>query len=123
MSSPRAAASVRSGRVFSLAIPLSEDGPQTGMVPGRVNPTHTMTMINEPAFGDPTQFSSSDDVVTMGLQAATHWDSLVHATYDGRLYNGIPTTSITAEQGATRAGIDKVKTLTSRGVLLDVART
>jgi kynurenine formamidase len=117
----RGAACVRAGRAFSLAIPLSEGGPQLGFVKGRVNPTRTMNMINEPSFGDPTMFGSSDDAVTMGLQAATHWDALVHATYDGRLYNGYPPSSIT-EAGASRAGIDKIRTLVSRGVLLDVAR-
>ena len=25
----------------------------------------------------------------MGVQAATHWDALSHASYGGRLYNGI----------------------------------
>lgn len=117
----RGAGAVKHGRAFSLALPLHEDGPQIGFVKGRVNPTRTTFMINEPAFGDPTMFSSSDDVVTMGLQAATHWDSLVHASYDGRLYNGYPTSSI-GEAGASKCGVDKIKTLISRGVLLDVAR-
>lgn len=117
----RAAACVRTGTTFSLAIPLSEDGPQIGFVKGRVNPTRTMVMINQPAFGDPKMFSSSDDVVTMALQAATHWDSLAHVTYDGRLYNDNNPASIT-EAGASRCGIDKIATLVSRGVLLDVAR-
>jgi kynurenine formamidase len=117
----RAAACVKTGKAFSLAIPLSEDGPQMGFVKGRVNPTRTMIMINESAFGDPEGFASSDDVVTMGLQAATHWDALVHATYDGRLYNGYPTSSID-ERGASKCGINTIATLVSRGVLLDVAR-
>ncbi|MBA2607310.1 MAG: cyclase family protein [Actinobacteria bacterium] len=117
----RAAACVKTGKAFSLAIPLSEDGPQLGFVKGRVNPSRSMIMINEPAFGDASMFSSSDDVVTMGLQAATHWDSLAHVTYDGRLYNGAHPSTID-EAGASRNGIDKVTTLVSRGVLLDVAR-
>jgi kynurenine formamidase len=117
----RAAACVKTGKVFPLAIPLSEDGPQLGFVRGRVNPTRTMNMINEPSFGDPTMFCSSDDAVTMGLQAATHWDALAHVSYDGRLYNGNSPATITAA-GASRCGIDKVGSLVSRGVLLDVAR-
>jgi kynurenine formamidase len=80
-----------------------------------------MVAINDAFTGDPTQFCTSDDVVTMGLQAATHWDSLAHVSYDNRLYNGFPATSITAH-GAARCGIDKIATLASRGVLLDVAR-
>jgi kynurenine formamidase len=118
----RGATAARRGRAFSLALPLHEDGPQIGFVKGRVNPQRTTFMVNEPAFGDPTMFSSSDDVVTMGLQAATHWDSLVHASYDGRLYNGYDPSTITEAGGASKAGIDKIKTIVSRGVLLDVAR-
>jgi kynurenine formamidase len=117
----RATACVRRGEAFSLAIPLSEAGPQVGMVPGRINPLRTMVAINHALLGDPDQFSSSDDVVVMSLQAATHWDSLAHVTYSGRMYNGFPP-SATTERGASRCGIDKYRTLVARGVLLDVAR-
>src|SRR3712207_914321 len=112
---------VRTGRRFSLAIPLNSRGPQTGLIPGRVNPLRTMVSINRPLTGDPTTMSSSDDVVFMALQAATHWDALAHVSYDGRMYNGFPTDSVDAH-GARRCGIDKVGPLVSRGVLLDVAR-
>lgn len=117
----RAAACARTGKRISLALPLSADGPQTGAIPGRVNPERTMIAINHPLTGDPSQFCMSDDVVTMGLQAATHWDALAHVSYNGRMYNGFPTSSIDAS-GARRCGIDKAGTLVSRGVLLDVAR-
>lgn len=80
-----------------------------------------MLAINFPMTGDPSQFCTSDDIVTMGLQAGTHWDSLAHVSYDNRLYNGHPADGITAA-GASKCGIDKVKHLVSRGVLLDVAR-
>lgn len=117
----RAASLVRSGRRISLAIPLSEEGPQTGAMPGRINPERTMTAVNDPV-GDPSQIRVSDDSVRMGLQAATHWDSLAHVSYEGRMYNGFPLESV-GESGATRCGIDKVRSLVGRGVLLDVART
>lgn len=117
----RAASCVRTGKTFSLALPLGADGPQTGAIPGRENPRHRMTAINQPLLGDPALFCMSDDAVEMGLQAATHWDSLAHVSYDGRIYNGHPISSID-ESGAARCGIDKVRSLVSRGVLLDVAR-
>jgi kynurenine formamidase len=66
--------------------------------------------------------ATSDDAVTMGLQAATHWDALTHVSHSGRIYNGRPADSITAHGGAAFCGIEKVTTLVSRGVLLDVAR-
>ncbi len=117
----RAAARVVSGRRFPLAIPLHERGPQIGNVPGRVNPLRTMTAVNEPAFRDPSLYCWSEDVVFMSLQAATHWDALAHVSYDGRIYNDHGA-SATSAAGASRCGIDKVRSLVSRGVLLDVAR-
>lgn len=112
---------MRDGRSLALGIPLSLDGPQTGAIPGRINPIRTMLSINAPMTGDPSQFCASDDIVTMGLQAGTHWDSLAHVSYDNRLYNGFRADTITAA-GAVRCGIDKIGCLVGRGVLLDVAR-
>jgi kynurenine formamidase len=112
-----AAACVRTGKAFSLGLPLSSDGPQTGGVPGRINPIHLMTMVNQ-AYG---HVAFSDDAVAMGLQCATHWDALTHASYDGRIYNDFGADTITAS-GAERCGIDKVTRLVTRGVLVDVAR-
>ncbi|RCG28070.1 cyclase family protein [Streptomyces diacarni] len=117
----RAAAGVRSGRRVPLALPLQQNGVQTGMIPGRVNPLHTMVALNLEMFG-PGTVATSDDVVTMGLQAATHWDGLGHVSHGGRIYNDRPAGSITAHGGATFSGIEKTRPLVSRGVLLDVAR-
>src|SRR2546423_1709003 len=89
-------------------------------VPGRVNPLRTMISLNTP-IDDPDGPCFSDDVVTMGLQAATHWDALAHASYGGSIWNGYPASSVTVDRGATRCGIDKVGPVVSRGVLLDVA--
>jgi kynurenine formamidase len=105
-----------------LAIRLDANGPQLGTIPGRINPLHSMVAINMSYLGDPDQACFSDDTVTMGLQACTHWDALAHVSYSGLLYNGFPATSTTAEAGATRCGIHRVKTVVSRAVLLDVAR-
>jgi kynurenine formamidase len=116
-----AARTVRSGRRIPLALPLQQDGVQTGMIPGRVNPLHMMVMLNYEMFG-PGTVATSDDAVTMGLQAATHWDALTHVSHSGRIYNGRPADSITAHGGAAFCGIEKVTALVSRGVLLDVAR-
>ena len=114
----RGAGCVRSGKTFSLALALDEEGPQTGAIPGRDNPSHTMVAVNM-AFTD--DFATSDDAVAMGLQAATHWDALAHVSYGGTLYTGFPASTVT-ERGAARCGIDKVGSIVGRGVLLDLAR-
>ncbi|NGN66695.1 cyclase family protein [Streptomyces sp. A7024] len=116
-----AAATIQSGRRVPLALPLKQDGVQTGTIPGRVNPLHTMTFINLEMFG-PDTVATSDDAVTLGLQAGTHWDALAHVSHSGTLYNGRPAASITPHTRAAHGGIDRVGPLVSRGVLLDIAR-
>jgi kynurenine formamidase len=101
---------------------MSTDGPQLGFVPGRINPTRE-TIAHFELYGDDDRgVRFNDDVVSMGVQAATHWDALGHASYDGRLYNGFPIESITAEGGASRLGADKLGAIVGRGVLLDLPR-
>ncbi|MCZ7526351.1 MAG: cyclase family protein [Acidimicrobiia bacterium] len=117
----RGAAAVRRGVSFSLSIPMDEDGPQIGAIPGRINPRHTMLGCNVPYTGDPSDFCASDDVVETGIQAATHWDALAHVGYDGFLYNGVPFDAVT-EAGASRLGIEHFGPLVTRGLLLDLAR-
>jgi kynurenine formamidase len=117
----RGVAAARQGRAFSLAIPFDEDGPQTGMIPGRDNPSRTMHAVNSPYTGDRSDFCTSDDALTMGVQAATHWDALAHVSYEGRLYNDTPA-DVIDDRGAHRLGIEAFGPVVSRGVLVDVAR-
>ena len=120
-----AASTIRSGRRVPMAIDLSPNGPQIGSIPGRVNPLRAMNYINNPDLGDPDGNAMvphfNDDHVVMGLQAATHWDALGHVSYAGSLYNGVPADTVTALGGSTVLGIENVRTLVGRGVLLDVA--
>ena len=114
--------SVRTGEAFSLALPLSAaDGIQLGFVPGRINPVHKMVAVNEPLSADPGWICSSEDVVELATQCATHWDALAHVSYAGTMWNGYPASGVTPG-GASRCGIHLVRTLVTRGVLLDVAR-
>jgi len=123
----RGVASVVDGVAFPLGIPMSKaEGIQMGFIEGRVNPTHTMVTVNAPQSDDPGWVAFSEDVVTFAMQCATHWDGLAHTSYGtgpdgGRLYNGYPASSIT-EDGASLLGIQQIRTLMTRGLLLDVAR-
>ena len=108
----RGAACVQSGKAFSLAIPLDDNGPQIGFIPGRYNPIHKVFQINEVTIGDPDGTRFSDDQMDLALQACTHWDALSHSSYGGNLWNGHPADSIT-EAGAARCGIGLVKSLVS----------
>jgi kynurenine formamidase len=116
------AAEIKSGKRFSLAIGLDEDGPQIGATPGRENAVREMIIVNEGwPPGDTSGVCFNDDKATLGLQASTHWDALSHTSYGGHLYNGYPANTVTAA-GASKLGIDKVRSIAGRAVLLDVAR-
>jgi kynurenine formamidase len=117
----RGAGAVRRGVTFSLAIPFDAQGPQTGSIPGRINPERTMLMVNTAYTGDRRDFTTSDDAFRMGTQAATHWDALSHVGYDHLLYNEISDDVIT-DAGASKLGIEHAGPIVTRGVLLDVAR-
>jgi len=120
-SARRGTGAVKRGESFSLAIPFDEDGPQTGVIPGRINPQREMLAMNAPFTGDIADFCTSDDKVEMGVQAATHWDALAHVGYEGVMYNGVPFDAVT-EAGATKLGIENFGPIVTRGVLLDIAR-
>lgn len=110
------------GTSFSLALPLDLDMPILRGQPSRQPPLRSALMVGFSFTGTDDGPAFSDDALSMGVQASTHWDALSHATYGNKLYNGFDAaTSITAATGATRCGIDKVGAVMSRGVLLDVA--
>jgi kynurenine formamidase len=51
----------------------------------------------------------------------THVDSLAHFFWDGRMYNGFPSTLVSTSAGATSHSVDVAKSgIVTRGVLIDV---
>lgn len=119
----RGLAAARTGARIPLAIRMDANGPQLGTIPGRINPLHTMVAINANyTGGDADAVCWSDDIITMGLQSCTHWDGLAHVSYAGFIYNGFAASTVTADQGATKCGIQRVRNIVARAVLLDVAK-
>lgn len=118
----RGAAAVVSGRRVSLAAPLRHDGIQVGQPARRYNPILTVTTLNERDPHAPGIWEGTDDLVTMSTCAGTHVDALSHVSYDGFLYNGVPTSAVTAQAGASRLGAEKLPQIVTRGVLLDLPR-
>jgi len=108
-----AARLVREGRVYSLAAPLSPDGPN---LPTRRQTWHVVTSRYQPSRGA----SFADDVVMMHTHGTTHVDALCHVYVGDTLYNGHPADAI-QPYGAQKCGIDNAGPLVGRGVLLDVA--
>ena len=122
---------VQSGRVVGLGLGFDQDGPMTG-ANGRFNCLRYSTATGtDHATGNqlwsgqpfPREMGYADDVVTLPLQSATHWDALSHIFHRGKMYNGVPTEAITAA-GASRNGVERLADrLVGRGLLLDLPRS
>jgi kynurenine formamidase len=120
-----AAGLVRKGMVFSLALPLDQNGPQTGSF-GRYNPLHHMIWdggdIVAGAQDHLAEIRYTDDAAYIILQSSTQWDALAHIFHDGKMYNGYGPELVTS-RGAARNGIINTKDrMVGRGVLLDIPR-
>lgn len=119
------AALVREGRPISLALPLDREGLQPP-ADVRLNPQHVMLQTGTDLRAGVQRNSIdgwgyADDMVTMALQAATHWDGLAHAFYDYKMYNNRDCTLVDVN-GASANAIGAVAPhLIGRAVLLDVA--
>jgi kynurenine formamidase len=108
-----ATALVCGGQVYSLAAPLSPDGPN---LPTRRPTWHVVTTR---ARGDGA-IRTSDDMLMMHTHGTTHIDALPHFYVEDALYNGHPASSI-QPFGAQRCGVDRIGPLVTRGLLLDIA--
>ena len=117
-----AAGLVRRGIPYSLALPIQHQGTPVGRQ--RVRPIHLMSQ-DSGDFRDghthPGGFCDADDFIGLSTHTGTHIDALAHVWYADRLYNGFPASTVTSA-GAQRLGIDKLRSLVGRGVLLDLCR-
>jgi kynurenine formamidase len=127
-----ASALVRSGRIFSLSIPVDESGPQTGGF-GRFNPIHLMirdgnaavtgTTVRDFYGGRDRYIRGTDDILILPLQSGTQWDALGHIVFEDRIYNGYDATWV-GSKGAVRNDIANARDrIVGRGVLLDIPRS
>ena len=120
-----AAALIKKGKVFSLALNFDNQGPQVGLWGNRFNPIHTMLATGTDAVAgnqDEGGLRYADDMVSLPLQCGTQWDALGHIFYDDKMWNGYDA-ALVDSGGAKKNGIEKVKDkMVGRGVLLDMAR-
>jgi len=116
-----AAGLVRTGKVYSLSLPVQQQG--VPVFPRRAPCLHFMTLDGgDYAAGLKRKagYQSADDYISLPTHGTTHIDSLAHVWYDDRMYNGY-LGSLVRSTGARKLGIDKLKHLVGRGVLLDLA--
>ncbi|MEE9284435.1 MAG: cyclase family protein, partial [Dehalococcoidia bacterium] len=113
----KAARLVRQGRVYSLATDVRED--RVPRLSFRSPNQHFVRV-----FGAPTRDVAlvADDMLVLGCHGTTtHVDALCHYwTGENKLYNGF-SGDLVEGRGARKLGIQNLKAMVTRGVLLDVA--
>ena len=108
----RGVAAVGTGTPSPWACPfLPSRGHPDGLHPGPGEPHPHHGLGQRAPRPDPGWVAFSEDVVTLAMQCATHWDGLAHASYGagpegGRLYNGYPA-SRSPRTGPAELGIQR----------------
>ena len=105
---------VKKGDVYSLAVPLEKDGPQFPLFHKTWRVSHWQH-LNDP------DLDIIDDVIAMETHSGSHIDGLGHSWHDGQFYNGFSSDKYASSRGVERLGIENVKHIFGRGVMLDVA--
>jgi kynurenine formamidase len=107
---------IRSGEVFELGHVLSASMPFFG--------TRRFDVTLKRTFMNPQQNrrGSNEELITTELgQVGTQFDAFNHQTIGDSLYNCFKNDELATRTGFTKLGVEKVGTLMTRGVLLDIA--
>ena len=112
----RAARLIRTGEVIEIAHVLNAQMPFSGT---RRFDVHTKrTFMNQTS----NRRGSNEEIVIGEIgQVGTQFDGFAHQTHEDLLYNCLKVDDISSRGGFTKLGMEKVGTLMTRGVLIDVA--
>jgi kynurenine formamidase len=112
----RAVRLIRTGEVIEIAHVLNDKMPFFGT---RRFDVHTKrTFMNQPS----NRRGSNEELVVSEIgQVGTQFDGFAHQTIENSVYNCFKVDDIASRTGFTKLGIEKVGTLVTRGVLIDVA--
>lgn len=117
----RAAASVKAGRAVSCGWEIDPQNPGDYVFSPPVR--HMVEMFESADAG--AQAGCSVEYLGMVFhgRGITHLDVLCHTSWKGRVFAGVPASSVTVGNGATRfATSDLPDGISGRGVLLDIPR-
>lgn len=117
----KAAALIKTGRVYSLAV---QTNPESPAWPGRSFQVLTdhIWVNGEKEYGS-NKLAGIDDYISLWCGVATHLDGFGHISIDGKHYGDFDTDEVIRSRGAVKHGIETVPPVATRGVLLDVAAT
>jgi len=112
----RAAQLIKTGETFELSHVLGRDMP---LNPGRQYDLHTKRSTGP--FGANQRYSNEELIISEIGQVGTQFDGFTHQALDRLLYNCVKMDDVASRNGFTKMGLEKVGTLMTRGVLIDIA--
>jgi kynurenine formamidase len=112
----KAARLIKAGEVIEIGHVLSPTMPFFGT---RRFDVHTKrTFMNQPS----NRRGSNEELVVSEIgQVGTQFDGFAHQTHEDSMYNCFKVSEASTRGGFTKLGVEKVGTLFTRGVLIDVA--
>lgn len=116
----RAAALVKTGKVYALGIPTGPDSPVYG------DRKYAAEILQTPPAGQPpagaNKVTAHDEKVTTSMGIGTQMDGFGHLGIDHRYYNGLKGEDLRGPKGFTKLDLADVPPIVTRGVLIDMAR-
>lgn len=112
----RATRLIKTGEMIELGWMLSSDMPLFGT---RRFDLHTKRTGGP--LGSNKRYTNEEIVITELGQVGTQLDMFSHQGIDGLLYNCIKIDEVASRNGFTKLGVEKIGTLFTRAVLIDVA--
>lgn len=115
----------KTGKVYSLALPIQRHGvPYFDYrgAPARLPLTHQSDRGQFELYGAPEHLGANEDVLILASHNETHIDALSHVFNERTMYNGFPVEAVSAAAGSTKLGIEKIRWIAGRAVLLDFVK-
>ena len=112
----RATRLIKTGEVIELGWPLTSDMPLVGT---RRFDLHTKRTGGP--MGSNQRYTNEELVITELGQVGTQFDMFSHQGIDGLLYNCVKIDDVATRSGFSKLGVEKIGTLFTRAVLVDVA--
>ncbi len=120
-----AAGACRTGKVYSLALPIQRHGVPIFEYrgnPQRLSLTSAADSEMYLPLGAPEGRGANEDVLVIASHSITHMDALSHVFSDHKMYNGYGAETFTTAGGAQKLDITKTGSFAGRGVMLDLPK-
>lgn len=115
----QAARLVRTGKVYSLAIPTSPEGPAYGSRRYEVTISPAPGGITTPNGTE--RVTSYDERIVTSMGIGTQMDGLGHLGVDHHYYNGFHADELNTKQGFKKLDLADRPPIVTRGVIIDMA--